>query len=67
MKDIIISQEDILDMNIRLIRDLVVSANTTPYKDEKLKSLVMANQIIEKSLFNEGVNLENIKIKKKKN
>jgi hypothetical protein len=66
MKEIIISQEDILDMNIRLARDLVVQANTTPYKEEKIKALFMASQIIEKSLINEGIDPQKTKVKKQK-
>jgi len=66
MKEIIVSQEDILDMNIRLARDLVVEANTTPFKEKKIKALFMANQIIEKSLINEGVDTQKTKIKKQK-
>jgi len=66
MREIIVSQDDILDMNIRLARDLVVEANTTPYKQEKIKALFMANQIIEKSLINEGVDPQKTKIKKQK-
>lgn len=65
MKEIIISQDDILDMNIRLIKDLTIGTNTTPYKEEKLKMLFMANQLIEKSLLNEGVNFQNTKKEKK--
>lgn len=64
MKEIIISTDDILDMNIRLARDLVVQANTTPYKAEKIKALFMANQIIERSLIKEGIDLKKTKIKK---
>jgi len=64
---ITITQDDLLEMNIRLIRDLVVEANTTPYKEKKIKSLFLANKLIEKSLINEGIiNLDNIKIKRKK-
>lgn len=67
MTDIIISSDDMLDMNIRVARDLVIEANSTPYKDTKLKSLLMANRLIETCLTNEGVDLERIRIKKKKN
>lgn len=67
MKQIIISSDDILDMNIKLASDLLSGANVNPYKEEKLKSLVIAKQIIEKSLIDEGINVNKIKIKKKEN
>lgn len=65
MKGILISPEDLLDMNVKLAKDLLIEANTSPYKDKKLKSLVLASQVIERCLISENINIEKLKIKKK--
>lgn len=66
MKEITISQDDILEMNIRVAKDFLVEANTTPYREEKLKALFMAYEMIKRSLLEEGIDVLDIKIKKKK-
>jgi len=55
---IIVTPDDIANLQINNARELIISADVTRRKEEKIKSLILAIESIEKCLQALGVNLD---------
>jgi len=67
MDNLIFSADDFAEANINTAQSCLIRANTSSNKEEKIKSLVIAERLINGTLKSFGVNIQDLKIEKEKN
>jgi len=65
MKTIYFSDDNISDVSIDTAQTCLIKANITPQKEEKIKSLIIAYNLLKTLLKSYGVEVEEVKLKKK--